>query len=442
MRNISRTCTLLLAAGCASSVSAATDPTTLVPSQRTVNQAGHIYFNVSSGEKIITLMDDGQTAPADTGLSEPVWASCIQAPCAPDGYGTAFFYAVEGAPGSSPLLSSIRVLDYGDIEHDTVIDCVQINWVTSHPDSDMDGDDFPDGVEELAGEWIFWEADNGRPINQCTRLPIAEFLFFNLPGNTPDNQNAGALTRWTADIDLVGFSTSSNLSFEIGNTDDDCQGAAFCRDFDVNSDGIPDGVGWSGVDFDFDSLPDSDLDGNGWFDWAWSVNFYQPGSGNDFDSDSDTGSLAGSFSDTIGITLGVPEGQAIDNGDGTWTWEIDTTADAAGLGQEDRFVIYERDTSGNWVFDGGYDLGGFACSGGLISTGGVGYTPPAMFKMILYTPGSSYCPADCNMDGQVNFFDISCFITGYNNGADFNGDGSTNFFDVSAFLVAYQSGCP
>ena len=55
------------------------------------------------------------------------------------------------------------------------------------------------------------------------------------------------------------------------------------------------------------------------------------------------------------------------------------------------------------------------------------------------------CPADLNMDGTINFFDVSAFLTAFNSMdpiADFNDDGLFNFFDVSAFLVAYIAGCP
>ncbi|MCA9276221.1 MAG: hypothetical protein KDA29_09365 [Phycisphaerales bacterium] len=47
--------------------------------------------------------------------------------------------------------------------------------------------------------------------------------------------------------------------------------------------------------------------------------------------------------------------------------------------------------------------------------------------------------------GQLNFFDVSAFLTAYNAmepEADFNSDGVFNFFDVSAFLTAFTAGCP
>jgi len=55
------------------------------------------------------------------------------------------------------------------------------------------------------------------------------------------------------------------------------------------------------------------------------------------------------------------------------------------------------------------------------------------------------CPADINGDGNLNFFDVSTFLTAFNSNnslADFNGDGSFDFFDVSAFLTAFSLGCP
>ena len=55
------------------------------------------------------------------------------------------------------------------------------------------------------------------------------------------------------------------------------------------------------------------------------------------------------------------------------------------------------------------------------------------------------CVPDLTGDGQVNFFDVSAFLSAYNAMnpiADFNNDGVFNFFDVSAFLSAYNAGCP
>ena len=55
------------------------------------------------------------------------------------------------------------------------------------------------------------------------------------------------------------------------------------------------------------------------------------------------------------------------------------------------------------------------------------------------------CRADLYTDGQLNFFDVSAFLSAYAVNdpiADFTNDGVFNFFDVSAFLQSYNAGCP
>jgi len=57
----------------------------------------------------------------------------------------------------------------------------------------------------------------------------------------------------------------------------------------------------------------------------------------------------------------------------------------------------------------------------------------------------SFCDADINNDGTLNFFDVSAFLSAFSQLdplADFNGDGTFNFFDVSSFLSAFAAGCP
>ena len=55
------------------------------------------------------------------------------------------------------------------------------------------------------------------------------------------------------------------------------------------------------------------------------------------------------------------------------------------------------------------------------------------------------CQADITGDGQLNFFDVSAFLSAFaahDPVADFTNDGLYNFFDVSAFLSAMSAGCP
>lgn len=47
--------------------------------------------------------------------------------------------------------------------------------------------------------------------------------------------------------------------------------------------------------------------------------------------------------------------------------------------------------------------------------------------------------------GQLDFFDVSAFLTAFNSGqpsADFNNDTKFDFFDVSGFLTLFNAGCP
>jgi len=442
---------LLIAVGASTGVAQASEPYQLTPVQGRVLDGGHIYYNALTGERVVTVYStDGQTAPADTGNSVPVWQAQSGPNCPGQG-GTGFFFGVDDPTGGTSLSSNIIAVDYGDIQKDTVVDCIQVNWVAAHPDQWANGSNSDDGVvgvEELAGQWMVWDAEDGHAADVSTRLPVMSFTFFNLPGNTPDNHAAGAFTGWTADVDLVDFAGdgSADLSFELGDSDGDCQGAGFCNnDVDTNGDGIGDGVSISNADRNFDGLPDSDLDGDGLFDWGWSVRFFQPGTGNDFDSDSDTGVLPGSDSDTIGIGLALPEGTLIDNGDGTWGWDIDTSAVGAGLGAEDRFAIYSpNDVTGGMDYVVGVNFGGFSCTG---SAAG-GYVPAGIFQVTIYGPGESSCDGDLNGDGQVNFFDVSDFILCYSSGGidcdfdpDLNDDGKVDFFDISYLIQAFNEGC-
>jgi len=85
--------------------------------------------------------------------------------------------------------------------------------------------------------------------------------------------------------------------------------------------------------------------------------------------------------------------------------------------------------------------GGFAVVGAKLSDGnaidsGAGY---------IFGIGAAGCPADMNSDGNLDFFDVSAFLTAFSSddlAADFNNDGVLDFFDVSAFLAAFGAGCP
>jgi outer membrane protein assembly factor BamB len=59
--------------------------------------------------------------------------------------------------------------------------------------------------------------------------------------------------------------------------------------------------------------------------------------------------------------------------------------------------------------------------------------------------GGASCPADYDISGGLDFFDISTFLdifTARLPAGDTNGDGAFDFFDIDTFLDIYDAGCP
>lgn len=118
------------------------------------------------------------------------------------------------------------------------------------------------------------------------------------------------------------------------------------------------------------------------------------------------------------------EGSGDGNGFGTMMWPIPHDAALDGLTWYMQWVVTDPNAAG-----------------------GVAYTPVAEITTFCTMTGVcvSFCPADMNNDGVLNFFDISAFLQAFNAGdlsADFSNDGVFNFFDISAFLVEFSQGCP
>ncbi|MEX0876148.1 MAG: CRTAC1 family protein [Phycisphaerales bacterium] len=62
-----------------------------------------------------------------------------------------------------------------------------------------------------------------------------------------------------------------------------------------------------------------------------------------------------------------------------------------------------------------------------------------------YTIKALDCGGDLTGDGAINFFDLSQFLTHFNNEhpqGDISADGRYNFFDISAYLQLFNAGCP
>ncbi|MBO6514221.1 MAG: hypothetical protein JJ974_09690, partial [Phycisphaerales bacterium] len=116
---------LALAAGIASTAAANNTPTKLDPSVGQIKHVAHIYFNVATGEKITTLIGAGDAQrPVDGEENTEIWLQDLGAQCADFGDTTSFFYQMDD-PSDTTTLNDF-LFDWGDIEMDTVVDCVQI----------------------------------------------------------------------------------------------------------------------------------------------------------------------------------------------------------------------------------------------------------------------------------------------------------------------------
>ncbi len=424
----------------------AQDPTQLDPTAANLRHAGHIYFNIATGEKITTLIDPGDRQDAvSLQPSSYIWIADTGAQCADEGFSTEFFFGLDDPTRSTSLSLNAVCFDWGDITPNTVVDIVQIHWVSDHADTDTDSDSIADGIEGFAANWIYWDAMNGRsPQLDCTSLPIIQFRLEGLPGEYPED--TATLAFWTADLDL-GASFGTSLTFEIGDTDSNKQGASVHNPrLDLQ-------------DNDSDSIPDIDHDNDGLADWGWSIQFIQPGTVDIDNADSDDDTQTGIDGDpaafaTAGIVFGSPTpGHAEMDTAGNWEWVSD--GPTAGV-TEDAFALASTtnpDGSGLMTIAGTFFFGGLECVAD--PTSGQ-YTPAAHFQTILYSPGFGCTPdiagnPDGSPDGTLNFIDISEYLSLFSQGEpctdlagnpDGSPDGQLNFIDLSAFLAAFAAGCP
>jgi hypothetical protein len=399
----------------------------------------HIYFNVVTGEKITTLLGDDAQRPSDGEEGTDFWAATTGAACAEFGDTSSFYWGMDNPTGTTTYDFHAIAFDWGDLPFDTVVDCVEIHWAAGIEDTDTDSDSAADGIEGLAGNWVYWDGFNGRaPQSNSIPLPIVGFTFTTLPGGL--GLAPGQAAIYTADIDLGASGTfGTSLMFEIGDTDSDMQEAAFHNAlmFDNDADG--------------DLVSDADPDQDGRADWAWSAQWIQPGTVDLDNADSDSNTTTGVDGDvanqgTMGLFFGSPTpGHAEQNtSDGSWDWVYDGAIDGDTEGFFQLGTTENLDGSGEISLnqEGAFWFGAFDCSPGT-----PGYTPPAHFEVILYGPGDGVppCPADLNNDGALDFFDVAAFLGLFGAGdlaADWNNDLALDFFDVAGFLGDFGAGCP
>ena len=223
------------------------------------------------------------------------------------------------------------------------------------------------------------------------------------------------------------------ISFTLGDADCDGDGIPDTAELDCDGNGVPD-------DCELPTQADADAEGSigviGYENEIITISTC----GSDFDTqlavfDTD-GNLVAQNDDFCGPGLGLQS-------------QLDLILDAG--------TYYVAVSGYSTVYSDGFGMvinANGACSAGgsldimvgnLTETGGdfpAGRVIMAPFEVGI---AQDTCDADMNGDGELNFFDVSEFLTAYSSLdpiADFNGDGLYNFFDVSAFLTAYNGGCP
>lgn len=81
----------------------------------------------------------------------------------------------------------------------------------------------------------------------------------------------------------------------------------------------------------------------------------------------------------------------------------------------------------------------------VVDNSNVNATQTYSIGMVVSTLVLPDCPADLNGDNEVDFIDISAFLSAFGSQdslADFNNDDNYDFLDISLFLAAFADGCP
>jgi hypothetical protein len=240
--SISRSLVLLTSAGLATAAHAQphAEHRELADAPRPAVLVGHVYINVSTGERTVT-----RTSPATRSMdifeNQDIESNGSQY-WAMDNPTLTFPTSVGGGPRVGGLAT-----DWGDIAFDTHIDSVRFAYAT------MVG-----SGESVPGYTIsinFHDCDNG--FNDVSAVPAWRMEFHDISGWDPTLPTDVA-AAWIYTIDLE----NSMLDFELGDTDLRC-------DCDCECGIVPTG---GGCDKD-------DTDGNPKNDFGWGYLFDQSGTG-------------------------------------------------------------------------------------------------------------------------------------------------------------------
>jgi hypothetical protein len=423
--------TLFVSAGCLASTVHASTPALSTRATLNALPSAHIYYNLSTGEQIVMDLNTQNTRDV-TDPGETVWVADNNTPCAAFGqlFGTAVildnpndFFGTGSAPETETLMR-----DWGDTPADTVVDCIQIAYGTSIEDADTNADGAGDGVEGFGATWSFYDGSDGFG-DVCNYINgLISFTLTDLPGQL---NGPGGFSTYLMTVDLESDFDSS-LSFEIGDTDEDPQGASIH---------VPN---YFSVDHDSDGIPDNDVDENGLADFGYAIRYIQPGTVDMDNADGDDDPTTGIDGDPLQQSItAVPlvhrRGNTIllDNGEDPVSYDVIPSAGPNAYSAVDAWD--EFDYLG--YYNATYWMGGFTCDDPDDGT----VNPFGQIHLVMYGPFQSACFADWNNDETLDIFDVFSYLDAFNAAdltADFNADATLDVFDIFTYLDYSNAGCP
>ncbi|MCA9303762.1 MAG: hypothetical protein KC996_06540 [Phycisphaerales bacterium] len=423
--NISKPIALTIAAGSLTYSAAGAEPVRSPRATISSSPTTHIYYNIATGEQIATNLNT-QTLRDAIDPGETVWVADNHTPCAAFGQtsGTSVildnpndYFGTGAAPETRTLMN-----DWADIPPDTIVDCFQLSYATGIQDTDTNSDGIADGVVGFGLNWGFYEENNGFNDCRCGQGLIG-FTLTGLPGQL---DGLGGFASAELTIDLASDFDNS-LVMEFGDSDGDLNSAVVHNPFVF--------VGKCG-----------DRDDDGLSDFSYTIQFIQPGTLDTDNADSDSDSTTGidgnpALQDATGVPLAHYRGTTIeiDNGDGTFSYEITTAPGPNAYGAEEGWDEFSYPGG---FYDATYWMGGFSCN----SDGNGDINAYSQIALTMYGPENSICcPADFNCDGVIDIFDVFEYLDAFNAGdsaADFTNDGQLDIFDVFTFIDTYNAGCP
>lgn len=139
------------------------------------------------------------------------------------------------------------------------------------------------------------------------------------------------------------------------------------------------------------------------------------------------------FGSSVSIESGIIAIGANEDDDAAWSGGSAYLHDAFSGGQIEKLL--PSDAEAFYMFGSSIVL-----NNGAVAVGATGFGDSDFAGAVyLFGATDNPCSADMNLDGSLDFFDVSMFLQ---NQSDWNGDTSFDFFDVSAFLQDLGAGCP